>query len=279
MIHAMPARYTPNHLRLFQSIVPLFITALMLIVAVPAQAQDTCDTIGENPEWSEAMNRLIKTMQGGNMQAAQSQAKALAEICSDAPVLNYLQGKIAESLGTPNEAQRYYQRASDNTYIFAVEPEIAQKIWYTRYEHEHPERTADALSLTNKRVDALETKVTRLQTDERETYRKLMWTGAGIGAGGLLLTITGAALAAQNDLSVKAKQHTESTKIIYYDYTIQNKQHYSLGWTTFGIGMGLLITGTVLTGIFGYKYTHLNINDEDITFYISPMNISIDMRF
>ena len=55
-------------------------------------------------------------MQNNDMQSAKLQAKALAEICPNAPTLNYLQGKISEALDEKTDALYFYQKASENTY-------------------------------------------------------------------------------------------------------------------------------------------------------------------
>ena len=270
--HKIIAYNISNGTRFFQSIIFVLVTALMLIVAVPAQAQDTCDTIGENPEWSEGMSKLITSMQEGDLQAAKSHAKVLSEICPNAPAFNYLQGKLAESLGETKEALYYYQKSSENTYTFAVAPDTAKKIWYARYENEYPDRTAKALSLKNARLDALEAQTAQQQADTQKTYNTLMWTGAGVGIGGLALTIAGITLVAFN-----TSVHIDKTED---DQTlIHEKPYHSLGWTFVGSGVVMMLTGSALAGVFGYKLHHTDAQRDAITFHISPMNFSIGMMF
>ena len=239
-----------------------------------ASAQNKCGTLDNNTEWISGMQQLIETMQTEDMPKAKLQAKALANICADAPTLNYLQGKIAEALGEKQEALYYYQKASENTYTFAIDPDNAKKIWYTRYENEHPERTASALELNNETLSSLEAKNAHLQalnTEYAESYKKLLWSGVGIGAGGLVLAGTGAALVAMSHSS-KFEKKTDTEPYIVSDDPV-----HATGWILTGLGSGLLITGAILAGIYGHKYKQ-SLNDH-ITFNISPNSISFSMNF
>lgn len=270
--------HTRNHQLAVKSVTPLanvvmFLAfAVSILVSAPAYAQDRCETIGEDPEWAENIKQLIKTMQEGDMQAAKIQSKQTAEICPNAPALNYLQGKIAEALGETKDALYYYQKASENTYTFAVEPDTAKKIWYARYENEHPERTAGALSSTNTRLDALENENAQLRQEKHDTYGQLMWTGVGIGIGGLILTGIGSAV-------VASTKPVSLYVVNGVNYEYQSKPAYAFGWSSLGIGLGLLATGSILAGIFGYKYSQSDAGSEDIAFSISPVSFSIEMRF
>lgn len=257
---------------LLASIPCVLLTTVALLHPAGALAQDRCQDLSDDEEWTEGIRRLHAHMQNKDMHAAKVQARALSEICANSPTLNYLQGKISESLGESKEALYFYQKASENTYYFAVDPDTAKLIWYTRYENEHPERTEGALTTTNARMDELGAEAIELRNEKRDIYRKLLWTGTGIGIGGLILTAVGGAVVA----STKPVSLTEVDGV-HYKY--QAKSVHSFGWTSLGIGSGLLMTGAVLAGVFGYKYRQSDPDKENITFNISPMNFSIQMQF
>ena len=47
--------------------------------------------------------------------------------------------------GDEERAKIYFQKSSESLSIMAADPGLSRKIWYTRYESEHPESTAEAL--------------------------------------------------------------------------------------------------------------------------------------
>lgn len=255
---------------------PLLVALLLLLLPFTANAQDRCTSIGNDPEWISGMQNLINTMQANDMRNARLQAKTLASICPNAPTLNYLQGKIAESLGEKEEALFYYQKASENTYTFAIDPDNAKKIWYARYESEHPERTADAVSSQNESYAALEAENAALKDalSHHEFFttdpKTLMWVGTGLGAGGLVLTGAGLGMALSSDSSIL----TAST----HGYKVDVNPINAMGWVVTGLGAGLLITGAVLAGIYGYEYNR-SLQNKDISLNISPTGFYFNMTF
>lgn len=268
----------------------ILFTLLIFLAIIPntAAAENNCNKLEKNEEWKTGMTTLVQTMQANDMKLAKQQAKALSKICSDSPSLNYLQGKIAEALDEKNEALYFYQKASENTYAFAVDPETAKKIWYARYENEHPERTQDAILSKDEQFKALNANLKQAESDkaqyfkelntlkesELSTTKSLMWTGVGLAAGGLILASTGAAFIALND---PVKLEEVSNDKVHYTYS--EKPLYFAGWTFVGLGTGLLITGAVLTGIYGYKYTHISSDSHEMSFHISPNSLSFGLTF
>lgn len=289
--HALRLAFSQEHQTARRMGTPL-LTFLLLLLPLTATAQDQCATIGQNPQWTDGLKQLVSTMQANDMQSAKLQAKELADICPNAPMLNYLQGKIAEALGETQDALYYYQKASENTYTFAVDPDNAKKIWYARYETEHPERTASALTSSNEKLQAIETELAQSQSDnaklldnihtleasELKTSKTLMWTGVGSAAGGLALVGAGVGLifsgtkyekVANGEITVTTKDSNnilviDETKINKYTYTT----NYTTGWMMIGIGSAFTVAGTILTAIYGYKYTHSK--SEQFSFQVSP---------
>lgn len=263
-----------NHLALFLNLAWLGIALGLFLFPFNASAQNKCGTLDNNTEWISGMQQLIETIKTEDMPKAKLQAKALADICADAPTLNYLQGKIAEALGEKQDALYYYQKASENTYTFAIDPDNAKKIWYARYENEHPERTASALASNSESMSALEAKNARLEeinAQHLESYKKLLWAGVGIGAGGLVLAGTGAALVAMSHSSKFEKPDDD------LPYKVSDDPMHATGWVFTGLGSGLLLTGAILAGIYGHKYKQPL--DDNFTFNISPNRISFSMKF
>lgn len=249
---------------------------LLFLLPAIASAQDRCNTIGNDPEWAAGLQQLVETMQADDMVKAKEQSKALVAICPNAPTLNYLQGKIAESLGEKNDALYFYQKASENTYNFAVEPDNAKKIWYARYENEHPERTADALASNNESYTALEDQNERLKETlaQKEKFfanpKTLMWVGTGLGAGGLAFIGAGVGLLCNS--------HSSDITPSSNGYKVDDNATHATGWILAGMGGSLLITGAVLAGIYGYKY-RLSLKNKDIVLNISPNGFQFNMTF
>lgn len=265
--------------------VVLNITLLVLLSAFPSIAQakdaDMCENIGENPEWIRDMQEFAKAVDDGELNHAQTLSQKLSKICENTPVLNYVQGKMYEKLGDKTNALYYYQKASDNTYRYAVEPSTAKKIWFTRYEFENPERTKEAVSIQKETIDELQTenyqKVDALASYKDEHYReisKTLWTGTGLGIGGLVMIGTGAALAAVYPACTIEQKNGGKLP-----YVVQEKALHSAGWAFIGVGAGLVVSGTVLAGIYGYKYTHFKTENTDISFQLSPASLSFGMTF
>ena len=251
-------------------ICPALLILCLLFASTDASAEDNCATIGDDPQWSYDLNVLVETIQAGEFQAAKQQAKALSNICSNAPALNYLQGRIAEALNDKSEALYYYQKASENTFAFAVSPDISKKIWYARYELEHPERTKDAVSSQVEVIASLDSQVGKLNEALSSQYEKLMWLGVGLGAGGLIFAGTGAAIIGK--FPPVDLDRNQNHQIVY-----QEKPIHSLGLASIGVGAGLLVTGAVLAGIYGYRYAHAS--ESDLSFYISPSGCMMNLTF
>ncbi|MBQ8037578.1 MAG: hypothetical protein IJ268_11345, partial [Proteobacteria bacterium] len=93
----------------------------------------------------------------------------------------------------------------------------------------------------------------------------------GVGAGGLALIGAGIALVATTPISITGKGNAPR------EY--QEKPTYATGWVLTGVGAGLLVGGTVLAGIYGYKYTHFKTENTELSFSLSPTSLSFDLSF
>ena len=253
----------------------------LFILPLKASAQDACNDLTANAEWNDGIQEVTRLVQSNLYPEAQAKAKKLSYICDKSPLLHYIQGKIDEELGQKTDALLHYQKASEYTYQFAVNPDMAKKIWYARYENEHPERTAKGLEESakqselklNENTSAL---TTQFMNDIRERNYKLMWAGAGLGIGGLVLLGTGLGLIQSTpqaadlhyngfDLNKGGKQYTQSTNTSFV-----------VSCALISSGAALAITGIILTGIFGYKYTH---NDTQYSLSVMPNQVAFGIQF
>lgn len=261
------------------------ISACFFLLPKLAHAQDQCLSLSNNIDWNDGIQYLSHLIQENKFDEAVPISRNLQEICPRSPLLNYMQGRIAEGLNDDVNARLWFQKASEYTYEFAVSPETAQKIWYARYEKEHPERTGQSIDASNQILEETQNSLSdanheistlklNIEKTKNEAYRKsktLMWTGAGLGFGGLVLTGAGFGMVLNAE---PCKFRANSNGDNWYSVT----PAYISGWVVVASGLALTVTGAVLTGIFGYQYTHTK---QDLTFSwsISPENATFNMSF
>ncbi len=283
----MKKRYYFSHTRFLAC--PL--TLLMwLFVHNTALAQEPCGDLLKNGAWTNGINEIVQKLgTGEDLDTAWIKSKELFEICSQSPTLNYLTGRLAEERQNKVDALYYYQKASEYTYVFAVEPELAKEIWYKRYLAENPDLSAEEVDGLKQKIDEQTTELARLRRVEenysvmRETKafedKVLMWTGAGTGLVGLAVAGAGIGLVMKSkeapcDIKlVSEKTETKATRI-----QSDVKVSYLTGWTLVGAGSALAITGAILAGVYGYRVTHQN-GDNNYSFQVSPVGAAFSMTF
>lgn len=256
---------------MFAKDIALLLLCSIGLVLVPtiAVAQDTCKNLDSNKEWTRQHQELKQLIQAGNYTKAQSYAKQMSKLCDQTPVLHYMQGKIAEELGNKSDALLHYQKASEYTYQYAVDPDTAKKIWYARYENEHPERTEQSLKENAEQNEfKLKENTTNLlaqfREDQRQRNYKLMWTGIGLSIGGAALLGTGLGLWSG-----------------YYNEPLDtNRKHvvvgYKMSLALMGTGAAFTLTGAILAGLFGHWYKQ---SDVSYSFDIHPNGALFRMVF
>ncbi len=232
-----------------------------------------CIDLSENETWTRLLAEMADDITAKRYQAAEEKAMQLDEICSRSPILNYTKGKLAEAQNDTFHARMYYQMASENTYELATSAETARKIWYARYEFEHPDRTEAAVLLQNETMQTQETKIAelngKLEADAGHA-EMAMWTGAGIGIGGIAVMTTGIALLASSDAIVERVKTVSNSAF----RTNKVSSKYRAGWSMTGIGAGLAIAGAIVTGIFGYEFTH-QAKDETISVQFTSTTLTV----
>ena len=240
----------------------------LFVLPNSAFAQNTCNDLPSNAEWNDGMKNVVQLVQANRFTDARTKARTLSRICDQSPMLHYMQGKIAEGLGESAEALLHYQKASEYTYLFAVEPEMAKKIWYARYENEHPERTAESLEESAKQSEikyheGTSALMSQFHDDIKSRNYKMMWTGIGVGIGGVVLLGTGLGLWSKyyNNPLDKNHKHVEMS--------------YKLSIGLMGVGSVLTLSGVILAAVFGNYYK----KDQAYSFDVSPTGAAFRMVF
>ena len=272
-----------------------------------AHAQDKCDSLN-GEEWNRGILSVMELTKQENYDEAWLEARRLAGQCSRSPVLNYLTGRIADERGDKVNALYYYQKASEYTYLFAVDPETAQRIWYARYEAEHPKTDENTVRDLEEELQKVKKENVRLHEDllqdaksrpdlvsmniamvslgaENRSLKQdlqfqdefLMWSGVGIGLAGLALLGTGIGLVVANkddEIDVRSSWEDPLTRI---DASV--KPPTVAGWVLIGTGSVMAIGGAILTGIYGYRYTDSLDEDKSVSLHIGPTFTSVEFQF
>lgn len=253
-----------------------------------------CLQLNQNETWMELLPQMADDIAMERYQEAEKKALILNKICSQSPMLNYMKGKLAEAQKDVFHARMYYQMASENTYEMATSAETAKKIWYARYEFEYPDRTEAAVMKLNETIDGQKAEIKSLNetadalkreiAENREKYRfeqheklseqaeKAMWTGAGIGLGGIAVMATGLGLLASGDIVVSGTTSVGDSNF----RTNKVSSKYQAGLSLTGIGAGMAIVGAVVTGIYGYEFMH---HKKEINISASVTSLTFSMKF
>ncbi|MBQ9395722.1 MAG: hypothetical protein IJU23_09450 [Proteobacteria bacterium] len=223
---------------------------------------------------------------------ALTRARTLVKICPNSPKLNYYISLALAGKDDKIKSLQYIQKASDNTFTIATPPESAKLIWYARHDAEFPERTESAIAeLTQDNKSKTEALIAA-QQDLHEDHAIGLWTGVGLGAAGLVLIATGTTLALWDDQHYTPtgrgglyfttdsdnKFNIDNEDEDYYStYTYKENPKYIWGISLLSIGAAFVISGTILSAVFGYKYSRskqavdytLNISSNHLTFNLS----------
>ena len=281
---------------------PLSIPVLLILVftfglAFTSNAfADDCYRLDKIPAWNEGMTALSGQMSKQQWDNALKTAEKLNGICERSPMLNYAMGRIYKEKGDDSKALYYMQRATLYTEEFAVKGKTLEQMWFDRYEAEHPEARPEVieqrqteLSDIKKQVDELTKEIIALKGDvksasldsklktieeyeaERSHYATGLWTGAAFTGAGVVMAGVGLGLAIANkDDGIKFdKSKTDEIQP-------QIKGEHDIYWTLFGVGAGAAVLGAVVTGIFGYYYTHFDNNaGSTVSFYTTSNGLGV----
>ena len=220
---------------------------------------DGCDALDSNPDWSVGIVQLHGSLRHENYAKALSITRELSKICARSPSLNYTIGKIYQKIGNNTRALEYMQKATEYSSDFVVSQESLEQMWYARYEAEHQD------TKSNNRLEIAQQKLDRIQ----DNYFTALITSISIMSVGAILTCVGIGLVANNDepMSFNRDQKKASVSSKTYLYT---------GLMAGGIGVTL--TGTVLTGVMGYHYMRSK-KEDYISLSLSPLGAGLFFRF
>lgn len=289
-------------------IMSLGAAAALILISSSAFAE-TCKNLQDDNVWNTGLMEMKKAVDAKDYETALDRGREIYSICPESPSLNYYIGVAQKLKGDDSKALVYFQKASDNTFKYATAPEMSRMIFYARYEAENPERTQEAVDALKKERDAYQNEVqslkesnARLETidalaADQMSNDKALWTGVGLGSAGVIAAIVGGVLVATTDAKDQVEfedfvtkkdgsidygsfeNDKKEGKIIYVpkqQYSMSSK--YIAGWVVMGIGIGLAVTGGVLTGIFGYQKTH-PVSKDAISFNVSYNHVGLSFEF
>ncbi len=219
---------------------------------------DGCDSLDSNPDWSAGIVQLHSSLRHDNYQRALKITQELSAICERSPSLNYTIGKIYQKIGDKAKAVEYMQKATQYSSDFVVSQDSLEQMWYARYEAEHPEMASENLTVIQQKLD--ETQI---------NFSTALWTSIGIMSAGAILTCVGGALFASNQAPIAFDTSQKRASVKF-------KTHLYTGLMAGGVG--LTLTGAILTGIMGYHYVQSK-KDDSFALALMPVGASLMFRF
>ena len=263
------------HLRSISTIVSAFVLYLGLF-SMDAHAADPCDSLDKNAKWLKLSKALTVSIEAGEYQSALETIDTMMEICSRVPTLNYNAGVVYRRMGDNTKALYYLQIATLNTEEFAVKGSDLEKIWYERYEAEHPQATQGSIESYQKQIldlteenSKLKDELNVVDVNKQKTEYMYIWTGVGIASTGVLLAATGGAIVGVMDDPI---QVSSGNRVSYNSVR-------DLGWSFIGAGIGLTIAGSILAGISGYRYSQIKKTSHEQTISLEFGSTGLELRF
>ncbi|MBO4351422.1 MAG: hypothetical protein J6A01_10820 [Proteobacteria bacterium] len=245
---------------------------------------DACMTLDKNQHWTDEFNSLMANYKTQQYDEALKHADKLNKICSRSPALNFSIAQIYHAMGDDAKGLFYIQRATNSTEQFAVKGDLLERMWYTRYEMEHPDAAPESIKKLRNDNERLRSEAEVLR--EQEAQRKIteaeefmtrkshyaigMWTGVASAGLGIVLTGVGAGLfAANRDDAISFNNDNAKVSVKPANYAYMGLM---------GAGIGLTVIGAAFAGIIGYHYLKLQ-NDSDLSMNISPAGMLVDIHF
>lgn len=262
------------------------VLALLCFMWVPLCAfADNCKNLEKDKFWAEGFKKVNDLITDKKWDEALDEAHKLYAYCDRSPMINFYLGHIYKELGNEKNVLNYLRKATDYTEEFAIKGPLLERIWFERYEAEHPEarpekiaEMKEALKTERQKVAAAGDAQKQSEFDTtlslqkvRSNYAAGMWTGVGLGAAGLVLGGVGAGMYFSNRDPAMDFSPTEPKADV--------KSSYSIGIGIIGTGIGLTIAGAIIAGIMGNAYAQLNKQERDYSLNLSSTSVSFSMKF
>ncbi len=278
----------------------------MGIMSFSANAFADCKSMGDS-EWNELTAQMNSAYSAGDFEGALNYGKRLNIICARSPVVNYTMSAIYRKMGNEKEAAVYAKKATDYITDYPVSQAVAERIWLNRAEYDLPYKS-DLEALQAKTADydeikanyeallavqteanirneyessnrAIQTK--QMKEDAYKDWNALLWSGVGITGVGLVLAITGGVMTTKVD---KVEYSRPAIEDLAEKSGFSVTQKYVASYALLGTGIGLSVVGATLTGVAGYKVTHIDLDgdgvkDESVSFNVSPSAVQFGMTF
>lgn len=285
-VHGVTWRSKTVNKQLLASLVLILSAVLGFGTDALAQSTNDCATLHRNSGYNAKYIELKHAFEAERYDEALALGQEMLLICDSSPIINYVLGEVRRRLGDETKALFYFQKASNNMTQFEVAPDMAQLIWYARYEAEHPMAAHAAtwsLDLQKSKEQILALKQKRAQDSaahdsatarHRDTYWKVLWIGVGFGVAGLLSTAGGGAMVGSTDF-----QYTFGARDEPY-FKIEEHPRREAGWAMIGVGLGLTALGSIMAGLGAYYYRRLEINDaSSLELSLSASSVQLKAHF
>ena len=236
----------------------LFLCTILLVASFSKAAYADCDSISDNEEWNDNLENVAAYYDHGDYEESLQIGLKMLSICDMSPTLNYYIAVDYQALGDNNKALEYILKSSDSTKHMAT----------TKANEAGINRKKKELEMI---VKGESTDFYKAMREMQREYTVLMWSGAGTAMLGILFTAVGAGLVATDGNNT----NTETTSNTPY-----NTYTHIAGYGMLGAGFTLIVTGTVLAGVYGYKYNHFRMGDNRLlSFYLTPGSAGLTLSF
>lgn len=262
----------------------VMVLALIFCVGVPLTAfADNCKNLEKDKKWTEGFKKLNELITDQNWSEALDEAHKLYAYCDRSPLINFYLGHIYQEMGNEKNALNYLRKATDNTDEFAVTGPVLERIWYERYEAEHPDARPENIAKMKEALKNVSAEKMQSEFDSalslekvRSNYAAGLWTGVGLAGAGLVLGGVGAGMYINSkddevDFIYEAPADPKDPKV-----TVKQGRYVDVG--IMAAGVGLLLSGAIVAGIFGHHYAQIKKMD-DVSFNFSPMSVDFSFRF
>ena len=241
-----------------------------LFFMLPSQAFADCDDIADNEAWIRNLIDVAAYHDHGDHAQSLEIGLKMLSMCDRSPALNYYSASNYQALGDNTKALEYILKASDGTAHMATSKE-----------------NEDSIKRKRKELETIVVGETTANIKFKDEYKALMWTGFGVASGGVVLTVIGAILAVPptnkevcnkseiKDLCVNYVEDYLKKTNLDHPYTPTNLAGYAL----LGSGLSMLIGGSILGGIYCYKYTHFEDDNAQFSFQLALTSAGLRVTF